>query len=62
MNACETSRPLSRRARLEASDNTECKPSMLGVGLEIPNFRCRDTFVDVFGYDPNSNPCLTLVC
>ena len=39
MNACETSRPLSRRARLEASDNTKCKPSMLGVGLEIPNFR-----------------------
>ena len=38
MNAWETSRPLSR-ALLEANESTKCKFLMLGVGLEIPNFR-----------------------
>ena len=39
MNAWETSRPLSRRARCAARVRTKCSPSMLGVGLEIPSFR-----------------------
>ena len=39
MNAWETSRAFSRRALLDDRERMKCKPSMLGVGLEIPHLR-----------------------
>ena len=38
IKACETSRAFKRKERLDANERMKCKPSMLGVGLEIPNF------------------------